>query len=40
MGEPVGNIALTGQGRGPTVSGIHPGGLLADVVNEESTGVD
>ena len=39
MVPPVGDIALTRQGGGPTVPGIHPGCLLADVVNEEHAAI-
>ena len=36
---PVRYVALTGEGGGPAVAGVHPRGLLVDVVDEEDAAV-
>ena len=36
---PVRNIALAGEGGGAAVPGIHPGGLLGDVVDKEDPAI-
>ena len=36
---PIRYVALTGEGGGPAVAGVHPRGLLVDVVDEEDAAV-